>query len=156
MTARPSYLKVLNFISNAEWHAHLEFDAWARVTRDEAVRRVVRLVAAREGEHALSFEKRIFDLGFSVMRKDIEGHADKLRLLSDPKISDFQKLDMLGYGDHDANAEHDDYEGFFLDHSIDIESSALLGRYIGEERDTRRRLQACYQELKTQPQPVAA
>jgi hypothetical protein len=36
----------------------------------------------------------------------------------------------------------------FEDTTIDIQTGALLGRYIAEERDSGRRLRACHQALK--------
>ena len=35
----------------------------------------------------------------------------------------------------------------FNDHSIDIQTGALLGRYIAEERDSGRMFQDCYSQL---------
>jgi hypothetical protein len=37
----------------------------------------------------------------------------------------------------------------FNDHSIDIATGTLLGRYIAEERDTGRMLRCCYEQLKS-------
>ncbi|MBV9253806.1 MAG: hypothetical protein JO054_06220 [Actinobacteria bacterium] len=36
----------------------------------------------------------------------------------------------------------------FTDHSIDIRTGELLGRYIAEERDSGRILKSCYEALK--------
>jgi hypothetical protein len=41
----------------------------------------------------------------------------------------------------------DIFDNFFRDHSIDIQTGALLGRYIAEERDTLRLLQGCRAQL---------
>ena len=41
----------------------------------------------------------------------------------------------------------DVFDNFFRDHSIDIRTGELLGRYIAEERDTIRLLQGCCAEL---------
>ena len=35
----------------------------------------------------------------------------------------------------------------FADKTIDIQTGALLGRYIAEERDSGRMLRACYEQL---------
>ena len=36
----------------------------------------------------------------------------------------------------------------FADHSIDIRTGELLGRYIAEERDSARLLRRCYEQLR--------
>lgn len=152
---RPSYLKVLNGLAGAEWSAHLEFGAWAKVTRDEALRPLL-LVAAREGEHALSFEKRIIDLGFTRLPRPKPNHEECLRVMGDPSLSDLHKMEFFGYGDGGEYAgETDTFAALFEDRSMDIETSTLLGRYVGEERDTSRRLRAAYQVLKAQTKTAA-
>jgi hypothetical protein len=42
----------------------------------------------------------------------------------------------------------DIFDGVFKDHSIDIRTGELLGRYIAEERDSARLLRSCYEQLK--------
>lgn len=153
---RPTYLKVLNGLAGGEWSAHLEFTAWAKVTRDEALRPVLLLVAAREGEHALSFEKRILALGFTRLPRPKPDHEECLRVLSDPAVSDLAKFEFFGYGDGGQYAgDTDTYAALFEDRSIDIETSELLGRYVGEERDTSRRLRAAYKALQAQARAAA-
>ena len=66
MSDKPSYLGLLNAISLAETRAHAYLSAWADVTRDPEVRAVLCTVAAREGEHGMSFAKRINELGFEL------------------------------------------------------------------------------------------
>ncbi len=153
---RPTFLKVLNGLAGAEWSAHLEFGAWAKVTRNEALRPLLLLVAAREGEHALSFEKRIIDLGFTRLPRPKANHEECLRVLSDPSVSDLNKLEFFGYGDGGEYAsETDTFTTLFEDRSMDIETSTLMGRYVGEERDTSRRLRAAYKVLQAQAKAAA-
>jgi hypothetical protein len=154
-TVRPTFLKVLNGLAGAEWSAHLEFGAWAKVTRDEALRPLLLLVAAREGEHALSFEKRIIDLGFTLLPRPKPDHEECMRVLSDPSVSDLEKLEFFGYGDGGQYGESDTFTTLFEDRSMDIETSTLMGRYVGEERDTSRRLRAAYKVLQAQAKAAA-
>ena len=153
---RPTYLKVLNGLAGGEWSAHLEFNAWASVTRDEALRPLLLLVAAREGEHALSFVKRIIALGFTRLPRPKPNHEECLRVLGDPSISDLDKMEFFGYGDGGEYAgESDTFAQLFEDRSMDIETSELLGRYVGEERDTSRRLRAAYKVLQAKAKAAA-
>ncbi len=63
------------------------------------------------------------------------------------------KLHRLDTGD-----QPDVFDDFFKDHTIDIQTGELLGRYIAEERDTARLLRRCYDQLKlhvdTDPAPA--
>ena len=59
MGDKPTYLGLLNAVAVAESRAHAYFSAWADVTPDPEVRTLLRKIAAREGEHGMSFAKRI-------------------------------------------------------------------------------------------------
>ena len=59
-------------------------------------------------------------------------------------------MEALGLGRLDTGSEPDIFDGFFKDHTIDIRTGELLGRYIAEERDTARLLRSCYEQLKAQ------
>ena len=61
---------LLNAIAVAEAQAHEYLIAWADVTPSPDVRQVLLTVAAREGEHGMSFAKRINELGYEVRCKD--------------------------------------------------------------------------------------
>ena len=49
-----------------------------------------------------------------------------------------------------AKSGPDIFDKFFSDHSIDVQTGELLGRYIAEERDSGRRLRACYLAVKAE------
>ena len=73
MRHKPSYLGLLNAIAVAEAQAHEYLHVWADATPSEDVRKVLLTVAAREGEHGMSFAKRINELGYEVRCKDDSG-----------------------------------------------------------------------------------
>ena len=62
-------------------------------------------------------------------------------------------MEAFGLGKLDTGDKPDIFDGFFKDHSIDIRTGELLGRYIAEERDSGRLLRACYEQLKAQAPP---
>ena len=62
--------------------------------------------------------------------------------------SDLEKMEALKLHRLDSGDKPDIFDGFFKDHSIDIATGELLGRYIAEERDTARLLRSCYEQLK--------
>jgi rubrerythrin len=147
MSSKPSYLGLLNAIAVAEGRAHSYLCAWAARTRSDEVRRVLLTVAAREGEHAATFAKRINELGYEVRHND-EGSLERAMEIVTSDRSDLEKMKALKLHRLDTGDKPDVFDGFFKDHSIDIRTGELLGRYIAEERDSARLLRACYEQLK--------
>src|SRR5262245_20240396 len=150
MADKPSYLGLLNAVPNAETNACEYLTAWAEVTPDPDVRQVLLTVAAREGEHGASFAKRINELGFELRRTEDPGHAKRMEVARSRDMTDLEKLDSVGLLDFCVDdSEPDIFDNFFRDHSIDIQTGALLGRYIAEERDTLRLVSGCASILKS-------
>jgi rubrerythrin len=147
MGTKPSYLGLLNAIANAECQAHAYLTAWAEVTPSDDVRNVLRTVAAREGEHGMSFAKRINELGYHVRTKEDPTFEKKMAIVRSD-CSDLEKMKRLQLQKLDTGDRPDIFDDFFKDHTIDIRTGELLGRYIAEERDTARLLRACYEQLK--------
>lgn len=147
MSDKPSYLGLLNAIAVAESNAHEYLRAWIAVTPSAEVGAVLRTVAAREGEHGMAFAKRLDELGFQVRPKDDPGRAKRLEIAGS-ECSDLEKMKALGLNRLDRGDKPDIFDGFFADHTIDIRTGELLGRYIAEERDSGRLLRACYEQLK--------
>jgi rubrerythrin len=148
MAEKPSYLKLLNGICCAETRAHQYLSAWADVTTDADVRAVLRKVAAREGEHGMAFAKRINELGFEVQPTDDPKFADRMEIAGSDR-SDLEKAELIGLLEYATAPDTPDvFDGFFRDHSIDIQTGELLGRYIAEERDTLRLFQGCHAQLQ--------
>ena len=147
MSDKPSYLGLLNAVSLAETRAYEYLTEWAAVTPNPDVRQVLLTVAAREGEHGLAFAKRINELGYELRVKD-DPDAAKRKTLVRSKRSDLEKMKALGLHKLDTGDDPDIFDDFFKDHSIDVQTGALLGRYIAEERDTGRLLRSCYECLK--------
>jgi len=148
MAGKPSYLGLLNAIAIAESRAHTYLRAWADVTPSDDVRCVLQTVAAREGEHGMSFAKRINELGYEVRRKDDDDGAKAIALVTSD-CSDLEKMEALKLHRLDRGDKPDVFDDFFKDHSIDIATGELLGRYIAEERDSARLLRQCYEQLKS-------
>jgi hypothetical protein len=150
MPEKPSYLGLLNAVSLAESAAHDYLEAWIAVTPSDDVRRVLQTVSAREGEHGKAFAKRINELGFQLRPKDDPDATERKAFVSRTDLTDLEKMEKLGLGRLDTGDEPDVFDRFFTDHSIDIRTGELLGRYICEERDSGRLLRSCYEQLKAQ------
>jgi rubrerythrin len=150
MPDKPSYLGLLNAVSLAETRAHAYLSAWADTTSDPEVRAVLLKVAAREGEHGMSFAKRINELGYQLECTE-DPHFEDQMAIATADCSDLEKAEALNLLRFcTADGEPDIFDNFFRDHSIDIRTGELLGRYIAEERDTMRLFQACHAQLSAQ------
>ncbi len=150
MADKPSYLGLLNSVSCAETRAHCYLTAWAEVTTDPDVRAVLLKVAAREGEHGMAFAKRINELGFELQPTDDPGFESRMELAAARDKTDLEKLEAIGLLDFcPAEGEPDVFDNFFRDHSIDIQTGELIGRYIAEERDTLRLITGCASILRS-------
>ncbi len=145
-TVKPSYLGLLNAVAVGELGGEVLFNAWAGATKDPNVKALCETVALREAEHARAFAKRIDELGFSVRHRDDPGLADRVVKAKSKKLSDVEKFEQLGFSRAPKDGK-DIFARFFDDLTIDIHTGELLGRYISEERDTGRRLRACYATL---------
>ena len=146
MSDKPSYLGLLNAISLAETRAYKYLSAWIETTNDPDVQCVLRKVAAREGEHGMAFAKRIDELGFELRDKDDPDFAKRMAIASSDR-SDLKKFEKLGLGRIDGDVLTA-FDNVFADHTIDIRTGELLGRYIAEEFDTARLLRSCHEALR--------
>jgi rubrerythrin len=146
MSDKPSYLGLLNALAVNESRAHCYFTAWIATSPSEDVRAVLSTVAAREGEHGMTFAKRINELGYAVREKPDPEH-DKRMKIAQSKKSDLQKMEALVAPELAPTDGPDIFDRFFADHTIDIRTGELLGRYIAEERDSERLLRSCYEQL---------
>jgi len=145
MPEKPSYLGLLNGIAAAESQAHAYLTAWIGVTPSPDVRAVLTKVAAREGEHGMSFAKRVNELGFELQVADDPKQVERVALAASD-LPDVEKMRKLGL-DPAGTSILDFFDTVYKDHSIDIRTGELLGRYIAEEHDTARILRDCYEQL---------
>ena len=164
MSNKPSYIGLLNAIATGERGGHELFASWSAATKDKKLKKTLDMVAIREMEHSWAFEKRLCELGFGVRdnaspeaKKDL---AKRVKLLGS-KASDAEKFAAFGIGKGKkknkgkgkkkkggAAAQTDGLLQVLADPSIDPQTGALLGRFICEERDTGRELQAAFRDLK--------
>jgi rubrerythrin len=148
MPDKPSYLGLLNAVACAETQAHAYLSAWAEVTPDPDVRAVLTKVAWREYEHGAAFAKRINELGFEVRPIEDPKHEERMAIARSDK-SDLEKLEAVGILNFKSDDEPDIFDNFFRDHTIDVQTGELLGRYIAEERDTLRLITGCKSVLES-------
>ena len=156
MNPKPSYLGLLNSISNGESAAEIYLEAWACTTGRDDVCKVISAVAVREGEHGKAFAKRINELGFSMQPRSDGKEAERMSIATSTSLTDREKFEKLGLGRAPDPDKPDFFSGFLNDSTIDIATGTLLGRYISEERDTGRMLRGCYEALCCEEESAAA
>ncbi len=144
MSDKPSYLSLLNAIALNEAKAHRYLQAWIVKTDDPEVKAVLQTVSWREGEHGMSFAKRLSELGFGVREKG-EYVTEERYGVATSDLSDREKIEKLGLHELDKDLAY--FDTVFKDHTIDIETGELLGRYIAEEFDSARLLRSCWKTL---------
>jgi hypothetical protein len=155
MSEKPTYLSLLNALAEGEWRGYEYLTAWAAQTSDEEVACVLRRVAAREGEHSMTFAKRLEELGYQVRRHpQTDGERERAEIAVSAR-SDLEKLESLGYGKPYDPTRPDGFDGIFTNRTIDPVTAALLGRYIAEERDSDRILRECCASLRTRTRATA-
>ena len=145
-SSKPTYLGLLNAIALGEAKAHRYLNEWIAVTADPEVRAVLQTVAWREGEHGMSFAKRIDELGYSLRLKE-DPHLERdLEVARSTELSDLEKFDHFGLGRLSDTLSF--FDTLFSDHTIDIRTGELLGRYVAEEFDSARLLRGCCDGLR--------
>lgn len=147
MSDKPSYLGLLNAISNAESEAECYLNAWAEVTPRDDVRCIIQAVALREGEHGKSFAKRMCELGYGLQSRSDGKFDERMAIASSKTLTDKEKFEKLGLCAPVDTSKPDFFSGMLADCTIDIQTGTLLGRYIAEERDSGRMLRGCYEQL---------
>jgi hypothetical protein len=108
---------------------------------------VISTVALREGEHGKAFAKRLCELGYALQVRSDGKFDERMSIASSAGLSDREKFEKLDLGRPVDTSQPDVFARMLDDQSIDIQTGALLGRYIAEERDSGRLLRSCYQAL---------
>ena len=151
VTEKPSYFGMLNAIANAERQGYEYLNAWCERATDPDLKATLTTVATREHEHSLAFAKRIDELGFELEVGDVLDFTKQMEIVTSD-CSDYEKAEALGLFERKVDTgERDIFAGLFDDKTIDIQTGALLGRYIAEERDSGRMIAACAAGIEGTP-----
>ena len=153
MAEEPSYLRLLQVVAVTEWQAYQYLGRWLETTTDPDVQATLGTVVPREGAHAMSFAKRISELGYSVELSGSDDLDAKLEIAASTR-TDLEKMEEFGIYRYYVTEGPDVFDDWFKDHSIDPDTAELLGRHIAEERDSLRRISECREALLAR-QPAA-
>ena len=144
-TTKPAYLGLLNAISLAETHAGFYLRAWADATPDDDLAATLRLVAARETSHGDLFCRRLCELGYELRHKPDPKAAERLARYANPKISDCEKV---GEEREEAGDPFREINEQLADGAFDPMTANMLTWYIGEEKDSAKRLRTAYAKVR--------
>ena len=146
----PTYMPLLNSIAVNESKGEILLKAWADATPDAELGAALNFVAIREGEHAWAFTKRMCEMGHPVCEEtaiQFFKNFDEIVAFVKSDASDADKVARLSGDRSNDESAPDIFSKFFDDKTIDPVTGGLLGRYIAEERDSGRRLQAEYDRI---------
>ncbi len=149
-SARPTYISTMQAIAAGEAHAQRLLSAWSAHTNDRNLAETLQLVALRSAEQAAAFQRRLYELGAdtSAINPALQAELDEQLRFARSQHSDRDKFEMLLSYDQPGSGR-DPLSELFQDPDIDIESGALLGRYVATERDSERRLRKHWSKLST-------
>jgi len=89
---RDAVVKFLENVAPAETNGGDAIRAWLGVCKTECIRGGLNMVAERESYHGRAFERRLSELGGKMPERKTDEFRKNLAYLSDPNISDFDKL----------------------------------------------------------------
>jgi hypothetical protein len=101
----------------------------------------------------MAFAKRVIELGYDFVRRESPRLEEDLAVARSDR-SDREKAEHFRLDRIDSVLSF--FDDVFKDHTIDIRTGELLGRYIAEEHDTARLAGGCYANLCQLPASAAA
>jgi len=130
---REAVAAMLDRFRAGEANGNVAFDNWSNVVTTDCLRSGIRMIAEREGYHARIFERRMKDLGIEC-KAGVSAEGQRItEYLSDPKLSDNEKLLRL-------NALNPDPDAFFVpvcelveNLKDDQETKELFKLYVQDE-----------------------
>jgi rubrerythrin len=144
---RPSYINLLNSAALGETRAAIYLSAWANVTLDEDLRKVLEFVARRETAHGEAFRRRLLEMGYDVQDRDDPAFEERLRRLGSPDYTDLAKVRFVE-GEPGEIDPFIEIERQISENAFDPLTTAMLRWYITEERDSGAMLRDAYALVK--------
>jgi hypothetical protein len=143
MTDKPSYIGDMNDVATGERGRGEQFKHWAAATKDRRLKPILVMDAIREAEHSWAFEKRLWELGYSVEPAKPEKALEKLMKSNASDEEKFVAIGIVAYADQSDEAGAGLLQ-LLADKTIDSKTGELMGRFICEERDTAAQLLKAY------------
>jgi hypothetical protein len=133
------YMDELIRIAVGEANAYRSLTAWADVTADPELACTLRLVAARENNHAQVFKQLVAELGGEVCCTPDRAAYARLAVAANPALSDADKIQPLGDDDPFVSLKRRLADGVY-----DAATANHMTWWIAEECDSLARLRAAF------------
>ena len=130
---REAVIDVLDRFRAGEANGQKAFSAWEKQATTDCIRSGIRMITEREGYHARIFERRLADLGAECKAGTTDFSRKITEKLSDPKLSDNEKLLYLASLTNDPAAFFKPVLDFAENLKDDLESKELLKLYVQDE-----------------------
>jgi len=138
-----------------EANGAVAFNNWAKLVTTDCIRSGVRMIAEREGYHARIFERRMQDLGIECKAGASPEGNRITECLSDPKLSDNEKLLRLNALAPDPDEFFKPVCEFVEKIKDDQETKELFKLYVQDELSSAKWLNyACAALNGSAPQPT--
>lgn len=133
---RDAIVSFIDKIRAAEANAGIAFDNWAKVCSTDCIRSGLRVISERESYHARVFERRMRDLGAECRAKVSDDGRKFAECVSDPNLSDKEKLLRVNSLLGDAEEITRPIREFADLIKEDLETKELLKLYREDEAST--------------------
>jgi hypothetical protein len=130
---REAVIAMLDRFRAGEANGEMAFRGWGKHLRTECIRSGVRMIAEREGYHTRIFEQRLKDLGAECKAPITEASRKITETLSDPSMSDNQKLLYIANLTSDPEAFFKPVLEFAENLKEDLETKELFKLYVQDE-----------------------
>lgn len=130
---RAAIVAILDRFRAGEANGRVAFTKWAEQCQTECIRSGLRMIAEREGYHVRVFEARLRDLGAECKAETTEAGRRLTERLSNPNISDKEKLLYLASLAPNPEEFFRPFCEFAANIKDDLETRELLDLYIQDE-----------------------
>jgi len=146
-TEREAVIAMLDRFRAGESNGEAAFRGWEKHVSTDCIRSGVRMVSEREGYHARIFERRLKDLGAECKAPITEASRKITETLSDPKMSDNDKLFYITNLTRDPDAFFKPVLEFAENLKDDLETKELFKLYVQDELSSAKWLMSACQAL---------
>lgn len=141
---RDAIVSFIDKVRVGESNAGVAFDNWAKVCTTDCIRSGLRMISERESYHGRVFERRMRDLGAECRATVSDESRAFAECVSDPKLSDNEKLLRFNALVRDPEAATDPIREFADLIKEDLETKELLKLFHEDELSSTRWLRyAC-------------
>jgi hypothetical protein len=152
---REAVVAMLDRFRAGEINGQAAFAGWEKTVKTECVRSGIRMITEREGYHARIFERRLADLGADCKAPITEASKKITETLSNPNLSDNEKLLYITSLAPDPDAFFKPIAEFVDSVKDDVETKELFKLFLQDEISSAKWLQSACAALNPNAKPEA-